>query len=339
MSAELIKKQLLLTALMVLFNTFLFAHESRPLYIKITADNQNIAFEVNLPNTVSPKNLPLIYLNNVGVNEQQQWLSNTSGFRQKWAITKSDLPIKGATLSIKYPVFNPVISTIFAIYFEDGSEQIIVMPPNESEVLIPQAVNALEVRKQYSLLGIEHIWAGIDHLLFLVCLLIITGFSRKLFYTISGFTIAHSVTLILSALKVIQLPIPPIEATIALSIVFLCYEIIHHHEHKNSLTYRYPILVASSFGLLHGLGFAAVLGEIGLPQSHSIEALLFFNVGVEIGQLIFITGLFVGAFLIGKIGKKLVDETLRKKVLSIGLKVAVYIVGIVSAYWMFERIL
>ncbi len=339
MSADLIKKQVFLTALILLMHTLLWAHESRPLYIKITADTQKTDFEINLPNTVSDKNLPLIFLNKKGINEREQWLKHTSGFRQKWSTPKADLSLKGSTIRVNYPVFNPVLSTIIALQFKDGSEQILVIPPNKTTVFIPEAVNALEVRKQYSLLGVEHIWAGIDHLLFLVCLLIITGFSRKLFYTISGFTIAHSITLILSALKVIQLPIPPIEATIALSIVFLCYEIIHHHEHKNSLTYRYPILVASSFGLLHGLGFAAVLGEIGLPQNHTVEALLFFNVGVEIGQLIFIAGLFIGVFFIGKLGRQLIDDTLRKRILSIGLKVAVYIVGITSAYWMFERIL
>ena len=315
-----------------------FAHESRPLYLKITETTQNITFELNLPNTVDERNAPILFFNETAINDTQTWRVLSAGYRQKWQQAKGEVILKGTKIKVEYPLFNPVLSTIIAITYLDESEQILVIPPNQKETVIPKEANALEVRKQYSILGIEHIWAGIDHLLFLVCLVIITRFSRKLFITITGFTIAHSITLILSALKVIQLPIPPIEATIALSIVFLCYEIIHHHTTKDSLTYRYPILVASSFGLLHGLGFAAVLGEIGLPRNHAVEALLFFNIGVEIGQVVFMLALFLGAVIIGKIGHQLFNQTTRKQLLSIGLKVAVYGVGILSAYWMFDRI-
>ena len=119
---------------------------------------------------------------------------------------------------------------------------------------------------------------------------------------------------------------------------FYAYEIIHHHADKSSLTYRHPILVASSFGLLHGLGFAAVLGEIGLPKNHQNEALLFFNVGVEIGQVLFIIALFLITIVVGKMGGRFFSKTKTKKLLSLGLKVAVYFVGILAAYWMFDRI-
>lgn len=332
------KKHLLLCLLFVLQNTLSYAHESRPLYLKVTETQQNIAFELNLPNTVDERNAPIIYMDDIAINDTQIWRVLTAGYRQKWQQDNTNLTLTGTTIKIEYPAFNPVLSTIIAITFWDNSEQILIIPPNKKEIIIPKEANALEVRKQYSILGIEHIWAGIDHLLFLVCLVIITGFSRKLFITITGFTIAHSITLILSALKVIELPIPPIEATIALSIVFLCYEIIHHHATKSSLTYRYPILVASSFGLLHGLGFAAVLGEIGLPKNHSIEALLFFNIGVEIGQVIFIIALFLVALIIGKIGSKLLNRVTRIQVVSMGLKVAIYVIGILASYWMFDRI-
>ncbi|MFK7980841.1 MAG: HupE/UreJ family protein [Saprospiraceae bacterium] len=332
------KKHLLLYLFFILQITCSFAHESRPLYLKITETAQNVAFELNLPNTVNERNAPVIFFNDTAINDTQTWRVLTAGYRQKWTQAKNELPLKGTNIKVEYPLFNPVLSTIIAITYLDKSEQILVIPPNQKETIIPKEANALEVRKQYSILGIEHIWAGIDHLLFLVCLVIITGFSRKLFITITGFTIAHSITLILSALKVIQLPIPPIEATIALSIVFLCYEIIHHHTTKQSLTYRYPILVASSFGLLHGLGFAAVLGAIGLPKNHTIEALLFFNIGVEIGQVIFIIALFLMAMIIGKTSDKLLTASSKKQLLSIGFKVSIYCVGILAAYWMFDRI-
>lgn len=323
---------------LLLWSQLTYAHESRPLYLKITEDTKQLTFEMNLPNTVNAKNLPIIYLNDLIINETAQWVAYPAGYRQKWKISKSDVPLKGSEIGVTYPVFNPVLSSMIAITYSDLEEQMLIIPPNEEKVFIPKAPNASEVRWQYSILGMEHIWAGIDHLLFLVCLLIITGFSKKLFITITGFTIAHSITLILSALKIVQLPIPPIEATIALSIVFLCYEIIHHHQTKGSLTYRYPILVASSFGLLHGFGFAAVLGEIGLPTKHSLEALLFFNIGVEIGQVIFIASLFIIVVIGAMIGKKLFSIDKKEQLLNIGLNIAIYGVGILATYWMFDRI-
>ena len=322
-----------------IFTTTGYTHESRPLYLKIIEQDSFLSFELNIPNTVNGQNMPIIYINEEAINDTQQWIINTSGFRQKWQSPFFEKKLKGSLISIEYPVFNPVLSTIIAITFKDETEQILIIPPNKNEIVIPKDANQMEVRTQYSILGIEHIWTGIDHLLFVFCLLIITGFSRKLLITITGFTIAHSVTLVLSALKIIQLPIPPIEATIALSIVFLCYEIIHHHHDKNSLTYRHPILVASSFGLLHGLGFAAVLGEIGLPNKYSIEALLFFNIGVEIGQIVFIIGLFLVTIIISKMGNRLLSVAIRRQLLFLGLKAAIYFIGIIAAYWMFDRII
>ena len=323
----------------LLSNVALEAHESRPLFIKIESDNTFFAFEVNLPNTVDKRNLPKIYLNDIFVNEEQAWVENASGVKQKWRTHNEGILLKGSTLRIEYPTFNPVLSTIVALRIAGGEEEILLMPPNQSEVVIPKSIDRIEVRKQYAILGIEHIWAGVDHLLFIVCLLIITGFTRKLFITITGFTIAHSITLALAALEFISLPIPPIEATIALSIVFLCYEIIHHHEKKDSLTYRYPIVVASSFGLLHGLGFAAVLGEIGLPKNHTIESLLFFYVGVEIGQVLFVLLLFILFVLLRWSARHLFSNVTIGRISLIGLRSAMYIIGVLASYWMFDRIL
>lgn len=141
----------------------------------------------------------------------------------------------------------------------------------------------------YITLGIEHILIGFDHLLFVACLIFISTTRKKLLLTITGFTLAHSVTLIMAATGVVSIDIVPVEAVIALSIVFLAIEIAK--QNKDSLTFKYPVLVSSSFGLLHGFGFASVLAEIGLPKDEKIAALLYFNVGVELGQLIFIAAL------------------------------------------------
>jgi len=180
----------------------------------------------------------------------------------------------------------------------------------------------------YIIQGFEHILIGIDHLLFVLCLVYISNSRRKLFWTITGFTIAHSITLFLSATGLVTIPIRPVEAVIALSIVFLAWEIAKNK--NNSLSKRYPVLVSSSFGLLHGFGFAAVLAEIGLPPSESALALFSFNVGVEIGQLFFVLVLFVVYKL-----STLIFSTL--KVSHLRLPVS-YACGVIACVWMYERL-
>jgi hypothetical protein len=139
-----------------------------------------------------------------------------------------------------------------------------------------------EIARAYLVLGIEHILGGIDHLLFVVSLLFLVGFQRRLLWTITAFTLAHSLTLASAALGWLTLRSAPVEATIALSIVLVATEALNKNE---TLARRLPAMVAFLFGLIHGLGFAGALSEIGLPQNHLATALLTFNLGVEIGQL------------------------------------------------------
>jgi hypothetical protein len=139
-----------------------------------------------------------------------------------------------------------------------------------------------EIASAYTLLGVEHILGGIDHLLFVIGLLFLVGFNRRLVLTITAFTAAHSLTLASSALGWLTLRSAPVEASIALSIVLVATEALHK---RDTAARRWPALVAFLFGLVHGLGFAGALQEIGLPQNHLLVALLTFNVGVEIGQL------------------------------------------------------
>jgi hydrogenase/urease accessory protein HupE len=183
---------------------------------------------------------------------------------------------------------------------------------------------------RYTSLGIEHILLGIDHLLFVLALLLIVRGAWMLVKTITAFTVAHSITLGLATLGFIHVPSRPVEAAIALSIVFLCVEIIHARQHKIGLTYRFPWLVALLFGLLHGLGFAGALSEIGLPQSEIPIALLFFNIGVEIGQLIFVFVVLILEWLMHR---------LRVTQLEWVRALPVYFIGMVATYWFVERTL
>ena len=181
-----------------------------------------------------------------------------------------------------------------------------------------------EIASAYTLLGVEHILGGIDHLLFVVGLLFLVGFRRRLVWTITAFTAAHSLTLASSALGWLTLRSAPVEASIALSIVLVASEAMHKRE---TLARRWPALVAFLFGLVHGLGFAGALKEIGLPENHLLVALLTFNVGVEIGQL-----LTVGAcWCLWRVGA-------RWPVAQRARTVLLYMIGAVAAYWSLLRV-
>jgi hydrogenase/urease accessory protein HupE len=178
----------------------------------------------------------------------------------------------------------------------------------------------------YTKLGVEHILTGVDHLLFVFGLLLLVRFGRRLVWTISAFTLAHSLTLSAAVLGLVTVPRAPVEAVIALSILLLSVECA---KRRDSLARRLPWVVAFSFGLLHGFGFAGALREVGLPPAEAPLALLFFNVGVELGQLAVIA---VAGAIVSIIGR-------RPKLRSRVEVVAVYAMGALAAFWSIERVL
>jgi hydrogenase/urease accessory protein HupE len=181
-----------------------------------------------------------------------------------------------------------------------------------------------EIARAYTVLGVQHILTGVDHLLFVVSLLFLVGFRRRLIGTISAFTLAHSITLACSVFGWLSLRSPPVEACIALSIVLVASEALSE---KDTLARRLPALVSFLFGLVHGLGFAGALKNIGLPQSHLPLALLSFNVGVEIGQLVMV----LAAYLVVRL-------PISQLWLGRARRPALYAVGAVAAYWSWLRI-
>jgi hypothetical protein len=184
--------------------------------------------------------------------------------------------------------------------------------------------SATEIASAYTVLGIQHILGGIDHLLFVITLLFLVGFNRRLFWTVSAFTLAHSITLVLSALGLLVLRPAPVEACIALSIVLVAAEALNK---RQTWTKQIPALVALLFGLVHGLGFAGALKEIGLPENHLALSLFGFNLGVEIGQL----GVIALAWLLYRLTRQIkVIEKLRHAVL--------YVIGSLAAFWTLTRI-
>ena len=211
----------------------------------------------------------------------------------------------------------------------DGATRIARLTPAQSSFEVAAKSTTLEVVRLYTVLGVEHILLGIDHLLFVFALLLIVKDWRLLVGTITAFTLAHSITLFAATLGYVHVPQAPVEAVIALSILFLATEIIHGLQGKEGLAARYPWLVAFIFGLLHGFGFAGALAEVGLPEHAIPLALLFFNVGVEIGQLLFVAAVVTGLWLLWKLAP---HGSLRK-----GEAAASYLIGGTAAFWLIER--
>jgi hydrogenase/urease accessory protein HupE len=181
-----------------------------------------------------------------------------------------------------------IIDVLARVRLLDGSESTTLVRASKAWIELTGSQGLASVAGSYTLLGIEHILFGIDHLLFVLALLMITNGTMRLLKTITAFTIAHSVTLALATLGFVQVPSAPVEAIIALSIVFVALEIIRRREGREGVASSAPWVVAFTFGLLHGFGFAGALSGVGLPQNHIPAALFFFNVGVELGQIAFV---------------------------------------------------
>ena len=224
-----------------------------------------------------------------------------------------------------------VTDVLVRVQMLDGTHSSTLVRPSQPWVDIATSRNSLQVATAYLMHGIEHILFGYDHLLFVLALILIVRRGRVLLITVTAFTVAHSITLSLATLGLVHVPGPPVEATIALSILLLACELLRSDRGQASLTAQWPWLVAFSFGLLHGFGFASALTEIGLPQGDIPLALFAFNVGVEAGQLIFIAAV-LGALRCAQwiTFPALVERHARS--------VATYAIGIMAAYWFIERL-
>jgi hydrogenase/urease accessory protein HupE len=211
----------------------------------------------------------------------------------------------------------------------DGTTQVTRLTPSAPSFLVEVVPGRLDVARTYIVLGVEHILTGIDHLLFVLALLIITRGGWKLVKTVTAFTISHSLTLTAATLGFVHVPQRPVEAVIALSIVFVAAEIVRMRQGMKSITISTPWLVAFVFGLLHGLGFAGALAEIGLPPNSIPVALLCFNVGVEVGQLLFV------AAMLGLAWSARASLARWRPMLR---WVSPYAIGAVASFWMIERV-
>lgn len=308
-----------------------YAHESRPIYVEIQETEPNVfSFTWKTPRTIPEFNIPSII---VPSDCEQIGRDTVVGQRDSYVkenIYRCEGGLSGGKIELSFPAITPSVQSLIRLQTLSGITQSKLLDPGKLAWEIPAKENKMQVAKDYTSLGIRHILEGYDHLLFLACLIMIAGTGRRILLTVTGFTLAHSITLALSAFNLLRVPSAPVEVVIALSIVFLASEIAK--EPRDTLTYRYPVLVSVAFGLLHGLGFASVLRQIGLPQTEIVTGLLFFNLGVEIGQLTFIAMIIL-------IYKLFMFETKRWTANLLSLeKSATYVVGSIAAFWMIERI-
>ena len=217
-------------------------------------------------------------------------------------------------------------SAMVIISLQDGRHYQQVLNAEQPDFVVPPESSSGEVMRDYTWLGMEHIWGGIDHLLFVFGLLLLVGGGTRLLWTITAFTVGHSVTLSLVTLGFFDYPVALVELTIALSIFVLAVELTR--EGRNDLLWRKPWWLAGGFGLLHGMGFAGALAETGLPQDNVPLALLFFNIGIELGQIAFI-GVLLGLWYV--LRRPLSPWQTRLRALP------VYVLGSLSAMWCIER--
>lgn len=254
-----------------------------------------------------------------------------NAYSERW-IVKCAGGLSGGTIHIA-GLSATMTDVLVRLERADRSIQVTRLIPSAPSFVVEAAPSALEVANTYLVLGVEHILLGIDHLLFILALFILVKGTGRLIATITAFTVAHSLTLAGATLGFVHVPGPPVEASIALSIVFVAAEIVHSRQGRIGLAERFPWIVAFTFGLLHGFGFASALSEVGLPQSAIPVALLFFNIGVEIGQLFFIASIFAVVAVARQVTQRIdVSQP------AWAWRVPPYAIGSVAAFWIIQRI-
>ena len=311
------------------------ADEARPVYVEVTQmSDSEYLLKWKIPPVMSQGQEPAIELrqsncrlNNGALAGKPAGLVGRKLYRCD-SNTEADYQI-----ALIYPNSKPALTSLIVFKPLSGDPVQVFSGPEETLVTLSLVTSPSAVAKQYTVAGIEHILIGTDHLLFVLCLMMIAGGFKRLVLTVTGFTVAHSITLSLATLDIFRLPAELVELLIALSILLLAVEIVKHRAGgaKDSFTWRYPVSVSAVFGLLHGFGFAVVLQELGLPSAMKVQALLFFNIGVELGQLLFI---LIVSMVVLIVRRWVVTQVSYQDRLTQGV---IYTVGVCSAYWLFER--
>lgn len=254
-------------------------------------------------------------------------VSDAVSITRAWSAQCSPPGLDGASLGMHGFAASPT-NVVLRLELADGRILHAVLDTAHPRFTVAANAGAIGVSLDYARLGLEHIAYGVDHLLFVFGLVLLAARGRRILATVTAFTLGHSVTLCLAALGYAQLPSAPIELLIALTILYLAVELAGNPQ-RRSWARRRPWIMAASFGLLHGLGFAGALREVGLPQGDVVTALLSFNVGIEVGQLAFVALLLV------------VAAGLRPRLAQlppIAVRLPIEVMGGLAGYWCIERL-
>jgi hydrogenase/urease accessory protein HupE len=279
------------------------AHEARPAYLEIR-ETAHGHFEVLWRTPVlSGMRLPVALRLPAGFPEAREPITQelADSIVERRAISAGPDGLAGRR--IEFPGLELTITDVLVrVELLDGRKWTAIARPSQPWIEFGAAQTRWGVARTFVVEGIWHILFGADHLLFVLGLLLIVEGRWRLLETVTAFTLAHSITLAAATLGYAEVPAPPVEAAIALSILFLGPEIVRRWRGESSFTIRHPWVVAFAFGLLHGFGFASALTSVGLPQRELPLALVSFNVGVELGQLAFIAAILSLERAVGALG-------------------------------------
>jgi hypothetical protein len=325
-------KYITMLLLVGLFSTIAKSHEGRPVFVEITEEAENVyQLRWKIPPVLVTADIPIISLSGAECTRIAGTAERTLTGSMLVQCEPSTQP---KNLLLEYTNFNPVLSTLVLLRPLDGGEYSIIAPPDQFIIPLPEEPSFIEVAQRYAYAGFDHILEGYDHLLFVFCLILLVGSFRRILITVTGFTIGHSITLGLTAFYDWSLPPSFVEPLIAFSILMLAVE--RKKGRDNTIGVRYPGAVASAFGLLHGFGFGGALAEIGLPYTQKLQALAFFNLGVEAGQLLFVLMVFGLAAILSNMQKLGAVKFLSVEAVA---SVAIIPAGIIAGYWTLERVI
>jgi hydrogenase/urease accessory protein HupE len=324
-----VKTAILILVQLATFASGAFAHEVRPAYLELRqsgpetydglwkvpglGENLRLGLYVELPAGCTNVTEPRASMVDNAYTER--WTVQCTG-----GLTGGTIRIAGLTAT--------TTDVLVRLERLDGTTQVARLTPAAPSLVVEAVPGSLEVARTYIVLGIEHILTGIDHLLFVLALLIITRGGWKLVKTVTAFTVSHTITLTAATLGFVHVPQRPVEAVIALSIVFVAAEIVRMRRGVTSITVSAPWMVAFSFGLIHGLGFASGLSDAGLPVAHIPTALSFFSLGVESGHFLFIAVVLVSIALLRRVRVPFPPWT---------ELVPPYAIGTIAMFWVIQR--
>jgi hypothetical protein len=316
------------------------AHEVRPAYLQIRQsgpDTYDVLWKV--PGRGDGMRLGLyveLPTDCVRLGELQSSFVDNA-YTERWTVRRAG-GLTGAAIHIA-GLTATMTDVLVRVERLDGTTQVARLTPSRPSFVVEAAPTRIEVAGTYTRLGVEHILTGMDHLLYVLAMLLLVTGLKRVVATMTAFTATHSLTLTAATLGWVHVPQPPVEAGIALSIVFVAREIARSRKGAPGLTERWPWVISFTFGLLHGFGFAGALSEVGLPQAAIPVALLFFNVGVEIGQLLFVVAV-VAALVFGRSALRRLRPPIFTYLRSstFARLAPPYAIGSVAMFWVIQRI-